>query len=74
MAAVLKSGSSAGAVDFGYHTSTVKLLNTAGTEATVKLNEHTVTLPASMVNYEDFHVDASSMEVLTGTVHYVAIG
>lgn len=83
MAAVIKAGRQNGAgtvnITLGesaekYHTSVLKLMNRLGTDASVKLNGHTVTLPPTMVEYEDFYIDVTTFEVVAGDVYYVAIG
>ena len=76
MYAILKAGTQngAGTIQVEYSTALVKLRNRDAGTAQVKLNGVTVTLGASMVNYEDFWVNAPTIEVVTGNVDYIALG
>lgn len=62
-----------GAVDLDNRTLMLKLISSGGA-ATVLLNRQTVSLPASMINYEDFLGNYDEFTVLSGTVDWVAFG
>jgi len=62
-----------GAVDLNDRTLHLKLISSGGA-ATVTLNNKTISLPASMISYEDIPGNYDVFTVVSGTVDYIAFG
>lgn len=71
---VIAAGQSeTGAVDLDDRTLLLKLISSGGA-ATVTLNRQTISLPASMISYEDIPGNYDQFTVASGTVDYIAFG